>query len=74
MNEQKKTPYLDALKKYVKENVSPFDVPGHHMGNVENDFKKYIGEMSYRCDVNAPRGLDNLNPVSYTHLTLPTIA
>lgn len=61
MNEQKKTPYLDALKKYVKENVSPFDVPGHHMGNVENDFKKLVGEMTYRCDVNAPRGLDNLN-------------
>lgn len=61
MKEQKKTPYLDALKRYVKENVSPFDVPGHHMGNVENDFKKYVGEMAFRCDVNAPRGLDNLN-------------
>lgn len=60
-NEQKKTPYLTALKKYVKEEVSPFDVPGHHMGNVQNDFKKYVGEMTFKCDVNAPRGLDNLN-------------
>ena len=60
-NEQEETPYLDALKKYVSENVSPFDVPGHHMGNVPNDFKDFVGEMTYKCDVNAPRGLDNLN-------------
>lgn len=59
--EQEKTPYLDALKKYVSEDVCPFDVPGHHMGNVQNDFKDFVGEMAYRCDVNAPRGLDNLN-------------
>ena len=60
-NEQEETPYLNALKKYVSENVSPFDVPGHHMGNVPNDFKDFVGEMTYKCDVNAPRGLDNLN-------------
>ena len=60
-NEQEETPYLDALKKYVSENVSPFDVPGHHMGNVPNDFKDFVGDMTYKCDVNAPRGLDNLN-------------
>ncbi len=61
MNRQKRAPYLEALKKYVNEGVSPFDVPGHHMGNVPNDFKKMIGEMAYKVDVNAPRGLDNLN-------------
>lgn len=61
LKEQKKTPYLDALKAYLKENVSPFDVPGHHMGNVDNDFKKLVGDMVFKCDVNAPRGLDNLN-------------
>lgn len=59
--DQTKTPYLDALKKYISEEVAPFDVPGHHMGNVSNDFKDYIGEMTFKCDVNAPRGLDNLN-------------
>ena len=59
--DQNKTPFLDALKQYIDENVSPFDVPGHHMGNVDNLFKDYIGELTYMCDVNAPRGLDNLN-------------
>lgn len=61
MDEQKRAPYVEALRKYLKEDISPFDVPGHHMGNVNNDFKKLIGEMAYKADVNAPRGLDNLN-------------
>lgn len=59
--DQSKTPFIDALKTYVDENVSPFDVPGHHMGNADNEFKNYIGKLTYTCDVNAPRGLDNLN-------------
>ncbi len=59
--DQSKTPFLDALKKYIDDGISPFDVPGHHMGNAENDFKDYIGELTYTADVNAPRGLDNLN-------------
>ena len=59
--DQNKTPFLDALKNYIDEHVSPFDVPGHHMGNADNLFKDYVGELMYECDVNAPRGLDNLN-------------
>lgn len=61
--DQNKTPYLDALKKYVSEDVVPLDVPGHHMGNVANKFKSFIGQEVYRCDINAPIGMDNLaNP------------
>lgn len=59
--DQNKTPFLDALKDYIDDNISPFDVPGHHMGNADNLFKDYVGELTYNCDVNAPRGLDNLN-------------
>ena len=60
---QNKTPYLDALKKFVSSNVLPLDVPGHHMGNVNNKFKSFIGDQLYHCDVNAPIGMDNLaNP------------
>lgn len=59
--DQNKTPFLDALKAYIKDGISPFDVPGHHMGNAENDFKDFVGELTYTADVNAPRGLDNLN-------------
>ena len=60
---QKKAPYIEALKKYIAEDVSPFDVPGHHMGNVANKFKSFVGSELYRCDINAPIGMDNLaNP------------
>ena len=62
---QNKTPYLDALKKYVSADVLPLDVPGHHMGNVSNKLKSFLGDQVYRSDVNAPIGLDNLaNPHS----------
>lgn len=60
---QNKTPYLDAVKKYVSEDVLPLDVPGHHMGNVPNKLKTFLGNQVYRSDINAPIGLDNLaNP------------
>ncbi len=60
---QNKTPYLDALKEYVNTDVLPLDVPGHHMGNVSNKLKTFLGEMSFRADINAPIGMDNLaNP------------
>jgi len=61
--DQNKTPYLDALKKYASTDMLPLDVPGHHMGNVKNKLKDYVGDTTFRCDVNAPIGLDNLaNP------------
>ena len=59
--QQNRAPYVEALRKYISENVSPFDVPGHHMGNVENEFTKLVGHQTYRSDVNAPIGMDNLS-------------
>jgi len=58
---QLKTPYLDALKKYVEDEVVTFDVPGHKKGKIPNDFIEFVGRKTYICDVNVPRGLDNLN-------------
>ena len=54
--DQRKTPYLDALKKYTKSGITPFDVPGHHMGGVSNKLKDYLGDTVYLSDVNAPSG------------------
>lgn len=54
------TPFVDALKSYVDAGISPFDVPGHHMGNIKNEMTDLIGKKTYQCDVNAPYGLDNL--------------
>ncbi len=61
MNNQNKTPFFDALIEYIKTDVTPFDVPGHHMGNIQNEFSKAVGNKLMRMDVNAPRGLDNLS-------------
>ncbi len=58
---QNRTPYLDALKEYVNGNILPLDVPGHHMGNVSNDLKDFLGGKTYLCDINAPIGMDNLS-------------
>lgn len=56
-----KTPFIDALKEYIKKDVVPFDVPGHHMGNIENEATILLGHDLFRMDVNAPKGLDNLS-------------
>lgn len=58
-NEQEKTPYLSALMDYVKSNPIPFDVPGHKLGNFQDDLFK-IDAPSFQFDANAPIGLDNL--------------
>ena len=61
--DQNKTPYLDAMKKYVNSDILPLDVPGHHMGNVANKLKTFLGSQTFRSDINAPIGMDNLaNP------------
>ena len=61
--DQTKTPYLDALKTYISRDTAQLDVPGHQQGNVSNKLKDFLGQQIYKCDVNAPIGMDNLaNP------------
>jgi len=61
LEEQKKTPYLDAYKEYLKNKSAVFDVPGHHQGKITTDFNKVFGSSIYKNDVNSPRGMDNLS-------------
>ena len=61
MNNQTKTPFFTELLKYSKSNTTSFDVPGHKMGELENDITLNGGEILYKLDANAPIGLDNLN-------------
>jgi len=61
--DQNKTPYLDALKRYVDSNIAQLDVPGHQKGNIPSKLKSLVGKSVYECDINAPVGMDNLaNP------------
>ena len=64
-SEQEKTPYVDALKKYLKGKYTGFDVPGHHQKPLHTELSKLYTSRIYKYDVNAPRGLDNyMNPTS----------
>ena len=58
--EQKKTPYLTAYKKYLKSDITSFDVPGHHQGNIRTDFDKVFPHEVYKNDINCPIGMDNI--------------
>ncbi len=54
------TPFLDAVELASREIQSPFDVPGHHLGNIDTRAIEVFGRRVYECDLNAPLGLDNL--------------
>lgn len=58
---QNKLPLFDALVNYAKQDVIPFDVPGHKMGAVMNPMKEALGEMALRMDVNSMKELDLLS-------------
>ena len=58
---QNKTPFFTKLKEYTTFNAVHFDVPGHKMGKIDDEFKEYVGKSTLSLDVNAPRGLDTLN-------------
>ena len=58
---QNKTPFLTKLIEYTKLKTSQFDVPGHKMGQINDDFSQFVGHNTMMIDVNAPRGLDNLS-------------
>ncbi|MBU0996442.1 MAG: aminotransferase class I/II-fold pyridoxal phosphate-dependent enzyme [Firmicutes bacterium] len=58
---QLRTPFFTKLKEYGQINATPFDVPGHKLGRIENDLLDYIGLETYMLDSNAPMGLDTLS-------------
>ena len=58
---QSKTPYFTKLKEYGESNPTPFDVPGHKLGRIDNEMMEYVGHNTFKLDANAPRGLDNLS-------------
>lgn len=55
-------PLFDALVRYSESNVTPFDVPGHKMGNgIHPDFKHYVGDKIFKMDINSLKEMDNLS-------------
>jgi len=61
---QKRTPYVTAVIKYVKENRIPFHMPGHKQGRGVDHLlksKNVFGESVFRYDLTEVDGLDYLN-------------
>lgn len=62
---QSDAPIYDALKRFHKSRVVPFDVPGHKRGQGNPELRELLGEACVANDVNSMKPLDNLcHPVS----------
>ncbi|MBQ7066314.1 MAG: aminotransferase class V-fold PLP-dependent enzyme [Lachnospiraceae bacterium] len=62
---QNDAPIYDALDRFRKMRVVPFDVPGHKRGRGNPDLVRLLGEQCVGIDVNSMKPLDNLcHPVS----------
>ena len=60
--DQTRKPLFDELVKYTKQNVTPFDVPGHKQGRgIHSEFKKIVGENIFKMDVNSSKQIDLLS-------------
>ncbi|MCF0122237.1 MAG: aminotransferase class V-fold PLP-dependent enzyme [Lachnospiraceae bacterium] len=62
---QKKAPIYEALERFRRMRVVPFDVPGHKHGRGNPELVQLLGEKCVGIDVNSMKPLDNLcHPVS----------
>lgn len=65
LERQKSAPIYEALEKFRKKRVVPFDVPGHKRGRGNPELVELLGEKCVGLDVNSMKPLDNLcHPVS----------
>ena len=63
--DQERAPISEALEKFKKMRVVPFDVPGHKRGRGNPELTALLGEKCVSMDVNSMKPLDNLcHPVS----------
>ena len=63
--DQTRAPIYEALERFRKMRVVPFDVPGHKRGRGNPELTKFLGEQCVGIDVNSMKPLDNLcHPVS----------
>ncbi len=58
---QKKAPLAEALARYRKNRIVPFDVPGHKQGKGNPELVEFLGAQCLSVDVNSMKPLDNLS-------------
>ena len=62
---QERAPMYEALERFRKMRVVPFDVPGHKRGRGNPELTALLGDKCVGMDVNSMKPLDNLcHPVS----------
>ena len=62
---QTRAPIYEALERFMRNRVVPFDVPGHKHGRGNPELVQLLGERCVSIDVNSMKPLDNLcHPVS----------
>lgn len=62
---QTRAPVYEALERFRRNRVVPFDVPGHKRGRGNPELAELLGERCVSIDVNSMKPLDNLcHPVS----------
>lgn len=65
MLDQTQAPIHEALERFRKMRVVPFDVPGHKRGRGNPELTQFLGEQCVGVDVNSMKPLDNLcHPIS----------
>ena len=65
MKDQNTAPLYEALQKFRRMRVVPFDVPGHKRGRGNAELCEFLGQKCMDADVNSMKPLDNLcHPVS----------
>ena len=65
MLSQKRAPIYEALERFRKMRIVPFDVPGHKHGRGNPELVDLLGSRCVSIDVNSMKPLDNLcHPVS----------
>jgi arginine/lysine/ornithine decarboxylase len=63
--DQSRAPIYEALERFRRARVVPFDVPGHKRGRGNPELTRFLGEACVDVDVNSMKPLDNLrHPVS----------
>ncbi|MDO4467015.1 MAG: aminotransferase class I/II-fold pyridoxal phosphate-dependent enzyme [Bacillota bacterium] len=63
--DQNRAPVYEALERFRRQRVVPFDVPGHKHGRGNPELVELLGQKCVSIDVNSMKPLDNLcHPVS----------
>ena len=62
---QNRAPIYEALERFRRMRIVPFDVPGHKHGRGNPELVELLGQKCVSIDVNSMKPLDNLcHPVS----------